>query len=93
MLYTLNLIQSHVKICSEINLPDLTEFIGGKMVQTLEKEKQLYSHTPFKSGRWEREIDVRDFIQKNYTPYEGDSSFLCLLRLTLHINYGMNAFI
>ena len=76
MLYTLNLIQSHVKICSEINLPDLTEIIGGKMVQTLEKEKQLYSHTPFKSGRWEREIDVRDFIQKNYTPYEGDSSFL-----------------
>ena len=25
---------------------------------------------------WEKEIDVRDFIQKNYTPYEGDDSFL-----------------
>ncbi len=30
----------------------------------------------FKSGSWEQEVDVRDFIQKNYTPYEGDSSFL-----------------
>ncbi len=30
----------------------------------------------FKPGKWQTEIDVRDFIQKNYTPYEGDSSFL-----------------
>ena len=30
----------------------------------------------FKDGDWSREINVRDFIQKNYTPYEGDSSFL-----------------
>ena len=30
----------------------------------------------FNSGDWEQEINVRDFIQKNYTPYEGDSSFL-----------------
>jgi len=30
----------------------------------------------FETGSWEREIDVRDFIQQNYTPYEGDSSFL-----------------
>ena len=30
----------------------------------------------FKSGKWENEIDVRDFIQKNYTPYEGDDAFL-----------------
>ena len=27
-------------------------------------------------GNWEHEIDVRDFIQKNYTPYDGDESFL-----------------
>ena len=32
--------------------------------------------TGFKSGIWEREINVRDFIQKNYTPYDGDDSFL-----------------
>ena len=31
----------------------------------------------FNSGSWEHEVNVRDFIQKNYTPYEGDESFLC----------------
>ena len=30
----------------------------------------------FSSGKWTQEINVRDFIQKNYTPYEGDESFL-----------------
>ncbi|MBO7093981.1 MAG: formate acetyltransferase, partial [Spirochaetia bacterium] len=30
----------------------------------------------FNSGDWENTIDVRDFIQKNYTPYDGDGSFL-----------------
>lgn len=30
----------------------------------------------FVSGVWEKEIDVRDFIQKNYTPYKGNESFL-----------------
>lgn len=30
----------------------------------------------FKAGRWMHEIDLRDFIQKNYSPYDGDSGFL-----------------
>lgn len=30
----------------------------------------------FKIGTWQKEIDVRDFIQKNYTPYDGDDTFL-----------------
>ena len=30
----------------------------------------------FEKGEWARRIDVRDFIQRNYTPYEGNSSFL-----------------
>ncbi len=30
----------------------------------------------FVGGKWEKAIDVREFIQKNYTPYEGDDSFL-----------------
>ena len=30
----------------------------------------------FEKGDWQSEINVRDFIQRNYTPYEGDSSFL-----------------
>ena len=30
----------------------------------------------FIGGNWEKEIDLRDFIQKNYLPYDGDESFL-----------------
>ena len=30
----------------------------------------------FKPGNWQETIDVRDFIQRNYTPYTGDGSFL-----------------
>lgn len=30
----------------------------------------------FKGGLWQEKIDVRDFIQANYKPYEGDESFL-----------------
>lgn len=36
-------------------------------------EKEWESFVP---GKWCERIDVRDFIQKNYTPYDGDSSFL-----------------
>ena len=39
-------------------------------------DKKVYPAEKFISGKWEQEINVRDFIQKNYTPYEGDSSFL-----------------
>jgi formate C-acetyltransferase len=30
----------------------------------------------FRGGAWEKEVNVRDFIQKNYTPYDGDEAFL-----------------
>lgn len=30
----------------------------------------------FKGGKWQDEVDVRDFIQNNYKPYDGDESFL-----------------
>lgn len=39
-------------------------------------EKKIYPTNEFNSGKWQSEINVRDFIQKNYTPYDGDSSFL-----------------
>lgn len=42
----------------------------------LTTEKKLYPISEFISGKWQDEINVRDFIQRNYTPYEGDSSFL-----------------
>lgn len=34
-------------------------------------------HEGFVPGAWTNEINVRDFIQKNYTLYEGDEAFLC----------------
>lgn len=42
----------------------------------LTTDKKIYPTTEFVSGKWQQEINVRDFIQKNYTLYEGDSSFL-----------------
>lgn len=30
----------------------------------------------FRAGIWDKEINVREFIQKNYTPYDGDDAFL-----------------
>ncbi len=41
------------------------------MAQVMPKEWE-----GFNGGAWTSTIDVRDFIQKNYTPYEGDESFL-----------------
>ncbi|MEG2697957.1 MAG: formate C-acetyltransferase [Ruthenibacterium sp.] len=31
----------------------------------------------FTQGKWQNSVDVRDFIQANYTPYDGDEAFLC----------------
>ena len=39
----------------------------------MEFKKEWEGFTP---GLWNLEINVRDFIQKNYTPYDGDDSFL-----------------
>ncbi|MBP5426302.1 MAG: formate C-acetyltransferase [Clostridiales bacterium] len=38
--------------------------------------KAEWKELGFKKGKWSQYIDVRDFIQIHYTPYEGDSSFL-----------------
>ena len=32
--------------------------------------------TEFKTGPWQKFVDVRDFIVRNYTPYDGDDRFL-----------------
>ena len=41
-------------------------------------ERQFYDEWEgFKPGRWSNtSINLRDFIQKNFTPYDGDDSFL-----------------
>ncbi len=38
--------------------------------------ERVADRVDFKSGKWQQEINVRDFIQRNYTLYEGDASFL-----------------
>ena len=40
-------------------------------------EKFLKAWDGFIQGKWCEEINVREFIQKNYSPYIGDESFLC----------------
>src|SRR6185503_11434308 len=39
-------------------------------------EKTFSAWEGFKTAQWQKEINVRDFIQQNYQPYEGDESFL-----------------
>ena len=41
--------------------------------------------TGFVGNKWDREVNTRDFIQKNYTPYEGDDS--CLAEPTQNTKY------
>ena len=40
----------------------------------IEQQEKAWEH--FKGEVWKREINVREFIQFNYTPYVGDDSFL-----------------
>ena len=44
------------------------------MTQLTEAQQKAWEG--FVGGDWQNEVNVRDFIQKNYTPYEGDESFL-----------------
>ena len=46
------------------------------MTEAVLEETKIYPTSEFVSGKWNHEINVRDFIQRNYTLYEGDSSFL-----------------
>jgi formate C-acetyltransferase len=54
--------------------------IGGNPVNdvaaNVTDQSQKRAWRDFSPGRWERAIDVRDFIQRNVTPYQGDESFL-----------------
>src|SRR6187200_1821907 len=50
------------------------------MTQTVTPEQRTATTTDawqhFRPGLWQKEINVRDFIQQNYEPYDGDGSFL-----------------
>jgi formate C-acetyltransferase len=44
--------------------------------QRVASQRDLPQWRGFAPGIWQKEIDVRDFIQQNYAPYDGDESFL-----------------
>ena len=46
------------------------------MTTATEQSVQFEAWKGFEPGPWTENINVRDFIQRNYTPYDGDASFL-----------------
>ncbi|SEN57777.1 formate C-acetyltransferase [Mesobacillus persicus] len=46
------------------------------MVKTLVREEKMEQWKGFTSGTWQKEINVRDFILKNFTQYNGNEEFL-----------------
>ena len=50
--------------------------MSSKASQKTARERVFPEWKGFKTGLWQKEINVRDFIQQNYQPYEGDESFL-----------------
>ena len=45
-------------------------------VRDVEKREVVAGWEGFNGGLWQRDINVREFIQQNYEPYTGDDSFL-----------------
>ncbi|MCT7982607.1 formate C-acetyltransferase [Laspinema sp. A4] len=56
-------------VSTSVKSPQATELPGKQ--NAISEEWQ-----GFVTGKWAKEIDVRDFIQKNYKPYSGDETFL-----------------
>ena len=45
-------------------------------IPKVENERRDVAWRGFAPGSWQSRVNVREFIQRNYTPYEGDGSFL-----------------
>jgi formate C-acetyltransferase len=50
--------------------------MAAKATQAPLQEGAVSPWQGFRTGLWQKEINVRDFIQQNYEPYDGDESFL-----------------
>jgi len=50
--------------------------MAGTARQVAKTEDAISPWQGFHPGLWQKTIDVRDFIQQNYEPYDGDESFL-----------------
>ncbi|HSE18677.1 MAG TPA: formate C-acetyltransferase [Pyrinomonadaceae bacterium] len=52
--------------------------MASAIPQEITRNKAIPEWEGFNTGLWQTEINVRDFIQQNYEPYEGDGSFLTI---------------
>ncbi len=50
--------------------------MAGTATHTRESTAAPSAWQGFRPGLWQKDINVRDFIQQNYEPYNGDASFL-----------------
>ncbi|HKQ04540.1 MAG TPA: formate C-acetyltransferase [Blastocatellia bacterium] len=50
--------------------------MATKVAQEIARQKTPAAWEGFKPGQWQKQINVRDFIQQNYDPYDGDAAFL-----------------
>jgi formate C-acetyltransferase len=50
--------------------------MASAVPQEIARQRAIPQWKDFNPGFWQSEINVRDFIQQNYEPYEGDESFL-----------------
>ncbi|CAO97194.1 Formate acetyltransferase 1 [Erwinia tasmaniensis Et1/99] len=56
---------------------DTTDFtLKGRFLMTDLNQKMAAAWEDFTPGEWQNSVNVRDFIQTNYTPYDGDEAFL-----------------
>ena len=51
-------------------------YCAGFFILKFYRKEELAMQKEFRHGKYEQEINVRDFIQTNYTPYTGDAAFL-----------------
>ena len=66
LLYTIRGAKKYKSIQHIVYIEEVRE--GGVIVEQ--------AYRGFLGTAWKEQIDVRDFIQQNYTPYEGDETFL-----------------
>ena len=58
-------------------LDDILTLLKGKDTGKEKQEMAQFEQWSGFNGRlWKEEVNTRDFIQNNYTPYDGDASFL-----------------
>lgn len=74
---SLEVVYNFIKRCIELAIKTLANvnllYYKGRYIMS---EQFAKAWEGFAAGQWQNEVNVREFIQENYTPYEGDESFL-----------------